>query len=118
MKQLLPILLALLIAACSGPLKLSEQQKRELVAQTTTMLETTEVPGPVNEENWGESIRALKPESVFIKSEGLYIKTGGHFVTEYGLFFPRPGIATNQSTGTDPQYRTLGNGIYWYEFKG
>jgi len=118
MNRVLPILLSLLIAACSGPPELTEQQKSELVAETTTILERAKGPGPVNEESWGEPIRALKPKSVYSKIEGIYIKTGGNFVTEYGLFFPRSGTTTKVSTGTDPRYHTLGRGIYWYEIKG
>lgn len=34
-----------------------------------------------------------------------------------GAVLPRAGPAMNGTTGTDPLYRALGNGIYWYEIK-
>ena len=118
MKRWLPILLSLAIAACSDQPELGEQQKSELAAQAAMLLERTQVSGQVAKESWGETIRALKPKGIYITNEGLYIQTGGFVVPEHGLFFPRPGITMNGTTGTDPLYRALGIGIYWYEIKG
>lgn len=118
MKRWPPILLSLVIAACGSPPELGERQKVELAAQAAILLERTQVSGQVEKESWGKSIRALNPRVVYITNDGIYIQTGRGFVTEQGLFFPRVGTAMNGTTGTDPLYRALGNGIYWYEIKG
>lgn len=78
--------LVLLIAACNSPPELSAQQKDALIAQTTKILESVSMSGPVSEESWGAPIKSLKPKDVFINDSGLYIKTGSGFVNEYGLF--------------------------------
>lgn len=74
--------------------------------------------GQVEKESWGKSLRALNPRVVYLTNDGIYIQTGRGFVTEQGLFFPRVGAAMNGTTGTDPLYRALGNGLYSYEIKG
>jgi hypothetical protein len=112
------VLVVILTAACSDSPELSEQQQRELLAEAVVLLDKTKAQGTVNKGNWKEPIAALKPESVFVTNEGLYIKMGSSFGTEYGYFVPRPATVVNESSGTDPSYKKLGNGIYRYRIKG
>ncbi len=112
------VLIAALAAACSGPPELSEQQQRELFTQAIELLDATKTQGPIDKKHWKESIAALNPERVSVTNEGLYIKTGGLFATEHGLYVPRPATVVNENPGTDPSYKKLGNGIYYYEIKG
>jgi hypothetical protein len=62
-------------------------------------------------------IEDLKPRRVRVEPDGVYIAIGGFFVTEYGFFVPRL-VNFTPTSGGDPSYTPLGEGVWRYDIAG
>lgn len=116
--RLLPVLITAVVSAYGSPIELDEERRRNLFAQTTNNLQNHTLQETVKRQDWGIAINALEPNSVHIASDGIYIETGGFLTSEHGLFVPKAGIIVNTDMGSDPQFKALGNSVYWYKAKG
>jgi hypothetical protein len=109
-----------LIACTPAPTR--DREKLALIAESAiTLLEadvdaTQSASIPAND--WPGSIASLLPHDVRRADDGVYIEMWTFQVESKGYFVPRHPELFVATEGTDPSYRPLGEGVFWYEIKG
>lgn len=108
------------LTSCARP-TLDQTGRQALAAEAATVLGTV-APGEggvtISREQWPATIRSLEPQRVWADASGLYVSMGSFLAQESGYFVPRNEAAFSPMAGGDPSYRTIGDGVYWFEVKG
>jgi hypothetical protein len=114
--------LAFSLVGCSLVPALDQAARQAIAAEAAALLAATPPgEGPataVPQAEWPTKIRSLEPQNVRVDAIGLYMAMGSIFAEERGYFVPRNEAAFSPMAGGDPSYRSLGDGVYWYEVKG
>lgn len=88
-----------------------------LIEVAPELMHETPAGAQLPPDRWPAELKAFEPKRVYATREGLYIVTSTFFVREKGLFLPRspPFLPTS---GSDPEFRRIVDGIYSYKLKG
>jgi hypothetical protein len=110
----------IVLTGCARP-TLDQAGRQALAAEAAAMLSTIapdEVGVSLPRDQWPPTILSLEPQDVRATASGLYVSMGSFLAMESGYFVPRNEAAFSPMAGGDPSYRSLGDGVYWFEIKG
>lgn len=105
----------LLLAACSP--RLSKLEAETLAREVASLL-AHHTRGALPRELWPASVVALRPKAVSLRDDGMYITTWSLFVQEGGVFIPHAATTPLATHGSDPQFESLGDGVFSYKISG
>jgi len=124
LRNCLPLLAALLLAACDNPRTeaIARLRKANIPALRTDaarlhtqFLQTPDVDYmPLKSNLWPDNLRKLKPIRIGLYRDGLAVALREEPGFEFGLHFIPMGVARPPNPSKYVRYERLEDGVYWY----
>jgi len=113
------LLIFLLIVGCSREPITDKPTLKTVSSESEALLRANSLGfHDFRRSQWPPVIARLAPQAVYADRAGLHIKMSSWFVAEEGYFVPRIGFPTVETAATDPSYKSIGYGVFWYRIKG
>lgn len=115
---LISILIQSCDANCGNRIELNDTQLNGIISESRQVLSLLGMGESLEVYDRYPAIANIKPEKIFVGRDGVYIVLCEIFGEQKGIFVPINGLAVSETQGSDPFYRKIREGLYYFEIKG